>query len=168
MKFIAVYILLLFPMVISSEQLVGQEIVVNRKWNLKVPESDIIDAGLDYPSTYTSGKGKVRIDITDRKWRERIGYYWSVDIQKSDIFWDDRIKIFVRRTSNGQAYSYTSFPHQINGGEVFQEVTDFNQYFFSGLRGHTNIKIQYKMEGVSVLIPAEKYETEVIYTITDL
>lgn len=167
MKTIFVFILFLFAQLTYSESLIAQNIIVHRRWKLDVPGSDIIDAGLDYPSRYTSDKGKVRIDITNKKWNERIGYQWSVDVRKSDFFWDDRIKIFARRTRDGQPYLYASLPHNINGGEVFQEVTDFDQYFFQGLRGFNDIRVQYKLEGVSVLIPAERYNTVIIYTITD-
>jgi hypothetical protein len=164
MKFNFIYLIAI--VILSSEYSQGQKIEVNSDWSLKISSSDILDAGLDYPTSYMSKTGKIRFDITHNKSKERDGYDWSISIQKSDLFWDNQLKIFAKRTSDGLAYSNSNYPHSVGGGEVFQEITDFNQFFFSGLRGLTDIEIQYKLEGVSVLIPAEKHEAEIIYTIS--
>ncbi|MFA9372315.1 MAG: hypothetical protein ACERIH_11455 [Labilibaculum antarcticum] len=165
MKLNFIYLILII-IILNSEYTQGQKIEIYSDWSLKVSSSDILDAGMDYPTNYMSKTGKIKFDITHNKSKERNGYDWSISIQKSDLFWDNQLKIFARRTSDGFAYSNASYAHSVDGGEVFQEIEDFNQFFFSGLRGHTDMKIQYKLKGISVLIPAEKYETEIIYTIS--
>ncbi len=54
----------------------------------------------------------------------------------------------------------------ITGGTSYQQVTNTDTYFFSRNRGHEGIDIQYKLQGISVIVKAERYSTNIIYTVT--
>ncbi|WP_289531949.1 hypothetical protein [Labilibaculum sp. K2S] len=163
MKNIKFLILLLFCF--ETELSLCQSVTSTGKWNFKVATSDIIDAGLDYNEIYESSAQKVRIEISNGIWKEYVGYDWTVNIKKVDDNWDSSLKIYARRTDDGKPAN-NSYETYVIGGESYIEITDFSTYFFSGLRGSTKIKIQFKVEGVSVLIPVDTYTTNIVYTVT--
>ncbi len=138
------------------------------KWNCVVPASDIIEAGSDYSGAYESLDNEVQFSVNDKNKVEQNGYGWSVSIRRSDILWDNTAKIYVRRTSNGTPHDSGNIPTTITGGTSYQQVTETETFFFSGYRGSEDIDIQYKLQGVSVVIEAQKYTTYIIYTVSSL
>lgn len=133
------------------------------KWDCVVPASDITEAGSEYIGVYESGNGEVQFSVYDKFWIELFGYSWSVSVRKSDILWDNTAGIYVQRTSDGTPYFFNG---SVSGGTTYQQVTDIDTYFFSGYRGRKDVDIQYQLQGISVVIPAQSYSTTIIYTIT--
>jgi hypothetical protein len=129
-----------------------------------VPTSDITEAGTDYDRSYESGTGKVRIDITNDYWDEYFGYNWELYVHKQDVLWDSEIKIFARRTSNGTPEN-SYWETTVTGGNNYTEILNSERLFFFGLRGSNNIRVQYKLEGISLLIPVANYRTYITFTI---
>ena len=156
--------LIIIVLIFVFDYSLGQNISVKRKWTCNVRANHIGDAGEDYDRNYESGRGKVRLAIEHTFGNEIRGYNWDITVSKQDINWDQRLKIFARRTNEGTPVNY--YTSYMVGGETYMQIEDFEKIFFSGFRGHTNIKIQYKIEGVSVLIPVDVYRTNIVYTVT--
>ncbi|HFA52186.1 MAG TPA: hypothetical protein ENJ95_24475 [Bacteroidetes bacterium] len=140
---------------------------VTGEWNYSVSVNDITEAGNDFQGTYSSASNQVLIDVRQRNFFFDLffNYNWRVDIRKSDIDWHPNLVLSARRTGNG---SPLFFSGNVNGGTTYQQVSNANQSFFSGNRSRLDIPVQYRISGVSVLLPAKAYTTTVVYTVTDL
>lgn len=139
-------------------------------WSPIVNAAQVSEAGMDYPSSYAiqSSANQTLIDL--QRGGGFFAAYWSnwrVDVRKSDFLWDSRLKLEVRRsgTGNGQGLF---FAPSIAGGTNYITLSNGNSQFFSGNGVFTNIPIQYRLSGFSVLIPVQNYSTEVVYTLIDL
>ena len=92
---------------------------------------------------------------------------WSITAHLSATSnWDSSLKLSVQRTGNGTGIAI------LTGGTTYIQLTSTPQAFFSGLLNLTasrdNIPIQYKIEGLSVMLPVKTYTTTVTYTISGL
>lgn len=130
-----------------------QSITVTGDWNFTVP-ADVTEAGLDIKNNYDSAVNQMYMDIEHNS-------LWKVTMQRYDIEWNDNFNYKVRRTGNG-----TAGKGQIEGGEKWKEIkNDKADKFFTGENTILNIPFQYKIEGVSVIIPAYMYSTDIIFTL---
>ncbi len=139
----------------------SQTINVTGNWDYAIPNTDITEAGLDFTGVYTSDRGQVLIDVKsngDNNW------YVYVEIMSAD--WPDALRLKVRRNGNGNGGGNDG---EIKGGRVdFMRIkNDGPKLFFWGKKNRSNIPILFRMRKVSVLIPADTYQTTIIYTITD-
>lgn len=129
-------------------------------WSIPTLSSVITKAGKNYEHIETSGVSQTLLKVNS-------ALLWGVSIQQSGTSnWDTSLKIFVKRTGDGTGGAI------ISGGATYMQLTSSNQSFFSGLLGlgfsRDNIPIQYKIEGLSVLLPAKTYTTTILYTVTGL
>jgi hypothetical protein len=111
--------------------------------------------GSDLISSYESLVDAVDIDITGAGNR-----LWQVDIRRVDTNWLPDFTLEARRTSSDQ---------DVYGGTAYQQVTMSDQLFFYtdvSPNNARNIKVQYRLSGVSVQIPPGTYATTVYYTVT--
>lgn len=146
-----IFIALLF-MILGS--LSAQTIYVYGDWNYTIPTSDITEAGEDFTGTYESSSYQVYFYIYYR-------WNWDISVQKNDIDWNDDIKLFVRRTSNGYGWR-----GNVRQGTSYMELEDYDNFFFEGRNYRYYVTAQYELRNISVTIPANTYMTEVIYTLT--
>lgn len=116
-------------------------------------------AGSDLNSTYTSLNNATIIDIGGAG-----NNNWRVDVRKTDATWDGNFHIFVRRTGDGSGPG----PGTISGGTSFMEVTAIDTQFFSGSRNRSNVPVAYQLQGVSLNIGPNTYNTSVTFTVTQL
>ena len=166
MRKLLIFISVLLTVSVGQNQLLAQsKVKLQGRWDCFVSASDIIEAGNDYIGTYESGDSEVQFSVNDGFWPELLGYNWSVSIRKSDVDWDNTAKIYVQRTSDGTPYLLNG---TVTGGTSYQQVNDTEMYFFSGNRGRQNIEIQYRLQGVSVVMKAQTYTTYIIYTVSSL
>jgi len=88
---------------------------------------------------------------------------WRIDISKVDTLWDPNIHIFIRRTGDGDGTG------PFLGGLVYQEITDIDITFFSGIGDSTNIPLQFKYGGnyATLGVATGLYTTTITYTVTD-
>ena len=130
----------------------GQKIKIKHKdgnkWVKTLSASDISQAGSDYNTFYESKTNQTEIDISKNKKNKEI----EVKIHKEDLYWNSGLKISARRSNTGQAY---------------QEISNVFPQSFIKTSGDQKIKIQYKIRGLSVLLPVGNYSTEIFYTIMD-
>lgn len=138
----------------------AQFITVSGNWNTVLPVESVSEAGEDFFSTYNSALNQVLIDIDGTG-----KFSFRVDVQKVDTDWSAALKLYIRRSGNGNS----GHPHSvITGGMTYFQLTNVGQTFFSGERQWYNIPVQFQLTGVSVLVPAKTHTTTVIYTITAL
>ncbi|SOE22181.1 hypothetical protein SAMN06298216_2631 [Spirosomataceae bacterium TFI 002] len=136
-------------------------------WSPTIASGQISEAGLDYPSTYALQSSANQTLINLQRSGSFFDVYfgnWRVDVRKSDINWDSRLKLEIRRSGNGNG----SFFSSINGGGGYQQLNNNIVNFFNGSGFYSNIPIQYRISGFSVLIPVEEYRAEVVFTLIDL
>ncbi len=138
----------------------SQTINVTGNWDYAISTSNITEAGLDFTGVYTSDRGQVLIDV-----KSNGNNNWYVYVRKMDVHWHDDLRIKVKRNGNGNGGGNGS---KINGGtDQYIRIKDTDRLFFSGKKNRSNIPIRFRMRKVSVLIPADTYQTTIIYTITD-
>ena len=135
----------------------AQDIRVQGKVEFNFSKHCSIRAGEDYRSYLTSDDDAVNIDIKKLKKNS----YWTVAVSKRDIDWDNRVKIYVCRSSSGNANG----KKRVWGGTYFQRVRNLPCYFFSGYEKVNNIDIQYQLRGLSSSIESKTYYTEIVYTL---
>jgi len=111
--------------------------------------------GSDLIFSYESLVDAVDIDITGSGNRT-----WQVNIRRMDTNWDPGFTLDARRTSSDQ---------DVYGGTAYQQVTVSDQLFFYtnvSPNNARNIKVQYRLSGVSVQSPPGTYATTVYFTVT--
>jgi hypothetical protein len=150
------FILIVF--ILISNVLFSQSIKVEtrRGWTKTIPVSDIIEAGNDYGGTYDSDLDQTEITIEDKNKNRTV----TVLVRKEDNpgDWHPNLDLQIRRTDNNI---------NSNGGTSFQTITDFNSVFFY-IKGKKNtVPIQYRINGISVLLPVQNYTTTIIFTVYD-
>ncbi len=149
------FILIVF--LIVSNWLFSQnvEIDVSGKWEKKIRASDITEAGNDYVGTYESDSDETEIEIKAKNKNKTI----TVLIRKEDDYdeWHPNLQLQVRRTDNNNNNS--------NGGTSYQTITDFDSVFFYTEGRDNKVPIQYRINGISVLLPVQEYTTTIIFTV---
>lgn len=130
----------------------AQSIRVTGEWNYTIPSNDIMEAGEDFSGTYESNLNQVYIDIEyNRSWR--------VYVNKNNIDWNDDIRLAVKRTGDGIG------SRRIQGGKNYKVIRNSSNYFFRGERDRFYIPLQYRIQNISVLMPANTYVVEIVYTL---
>ena len=148
---------------IISNVLFSQSIKVETKKNIEwfetIPVSDIIEAGNDYggadTGTYTSNRDQTEITIKSKKHNRTV-----VKIRKEyNGNWPQNLDLQIRRTDN--------YNRDSNDGLIFQTITDVDNVFFYTTGNQKNVPIQYRIKGISVLLPVQDYIAIIIYTVYD-
>lgn len=140
-------------------------------WFSTVNSGQVSEAGLDYPSTYSIQSSQNQTFLELQRGGGLFAAYlnsWRVDVRKSDFLWDNRLKLEVRRTGAGNGQGLWIWGPTITGGTNYINVSNGNSQFFNGSGIYTNIPLQYRISGFSVLIPVQNYSTEVVFTLIDL
>lgn len=136
----------------------GLSITVTGNWHETIDKNDLtFGAGSDLESTYTSISGQVSIDISGAT---DPNHQWRVEVGRSDNNWDNNVRLYIMRTSDGSEGS-------VSGGETYQEVTHINDSFFTGVGNVTGIRVQLRAIGASVRIIPGTYSTVLYYTVID-
>ena len=131
----------------------AQSIRITGTWNYTIPSSDITEAGKDFTGTYESNVNQVYLDITYNR-------NWTVSVQKNNIDWDNKIRIFMHRTGNGFGRG------RIQGGKNYKRIRNKDAKFISGRGARYSIPLQYQIRNISATIPAHNYIVEIMYTLT--
>jgi hypothetical protein len=132
------------------------DIVATGGWTRTIDSADLSSGpGSDLTPSYESAS-----DATDLQVTAAANY--RVDVRQNAGTWDASLTLYVRRTSTGTGSG------SISGGTTYQEVTTSNLEFFTGNSNRNGIDAQYRVDGMSVGISPDTYQTTVSYTITDL
>lgn len=128
----------------------------------------ISEAGADFPPNIES-ESNVEISVlysNDWDKRDNPNGKWRIQINKSDINWNTKLSLLIKRTGDG--YRSGSNGHSnIHDGENYLPVTDSPSYFFRGKGEITNIPLQLSISGFSITMGAQEYETGIILTVYD-
>ena len=148
--------------ILSSGTVCAITITVFGTWDLIITDLDLQGgAGDDFNPSYESAIDAVTVDIGGI---HPFNQNYRVDVSKVDSTWHSNFHLYVRRTSEGSGHNKSS----ISGGITYQEVTDIDQTFFSGLGGRSGITIQLNLTGVSIQVPPDSYVTTIYYTALEI
>ncbi|MCF2487724.1 hypothetical protein [Dyadobacter sp. CY347] len=153
-------------MLVFGTNCVGQTLTIanlplGATWTVPTLSSSVTTAGKDY---VVYGETSV---VAQTTLMINALLFWTVNVQLSTTTnWNPRLKVYVVRTGNGTGGAI------LNGGTTYKEVTTTTQAFFSGSLGlnyaRDNVPVQYKIEGMSVMLPAKTYTTTIVYTVSGI
>ena len=146
-------ILLLVISFICCVHSMAQTVISYGDWDYTVSTSNL-EAGKDITGTHTSSTSQVYLSVA-------YDDDWVISVKKSDVNWDDTLILQIIRTGDG--YTYGS----ISDGESWKRIKDNDRDFFEGDDYVYFVPLQYRIRKASVIIPADTYETSVIFTVTD-
>lgn len=152
MKYKNLIFLLVFSFIACVHSM-AQTITSLGDWDYTVSASNL-EAGKDITRTHTSSTSQVYLSVA-------YDDDWVVSVRKSDVNWDDTLILQIMRTGDGYTYDGS-----ISDGESWKRIRDNDRDFFEGDDDVYFVPLQYRIRKASVLIPADTYETSVIYTVT--
>ncbi|WP_304232204.1 hypothetical protein [Jiulongibacter sediminis] len=149
----------------SFFQLKGQTISASPGWTYTLSGSDISEAGNNYNVNIESGANQTLVDVTTNSFYNS---NFRVSVEKIDNVWNNQLTLSVRRTGNGSGGWFAG----ISGGTNYIQLTNTPQLLYTGNTGYFSggyfsVPIQYRVQGLSLLVPAQSYSTTVRYTITN-
>lgn len=155
------FILIVFLLI--SNCLFSQSIVVKGSW-IWPPQinwiSDLTEAGNDYIGTYESDLNETEISLDSGQGNRKRWLVVNIHKEINPSDWHPNLELQLRRTSGG-----TNSNFNIYNGESFQTVTDNYSFFFNTYGDQDNVPIQYKINGISVLLPVQDYTATVVFTV---
>lgn len=86
---------------------------------------------------------------------------WQINVRRSDSNWHPNLVMQVKRRSDGRGSG------TITDGGAWRDITESDQYFFSGSGDRTKIKIKYRVQNVTMEIPVGTKMTTIHYTVID-
>lgn len=129
----------------------------NTDWQLTVGAAELTGgAGTDFPAIESAA-------VAQNIWVKKGAGNWRIDVSRGgEPTWDDRIVVYVRRTSDGDAGT-------VSGGTTYQEITTVDTSFFTGTGLPKFITLQFMTDGAFAAagVAVGTYTTTVTYTITD-
>lgn len=114
-----------------------------------------IKAGEDYSLETESKQDVAKLDIKKLKKQA----YWRVTVCKNDINWDNQVKVYVRRTNSGSGNG------TVWGCTNYTQIRNMPITVLQGQGALSNIYLQYKLDGISLAVPANTYYTDIVYTL---
>lgn len=156
------YIIAFFLASLGAFAASAQTISINSgtTWSIPSLSATITKAGKNYEHIETSSASQTLLKVN-------AALAWSITAHLSTTSnWDSSLKLYVQRTGNGTGIAI------LTGGTTYIQLSSTPQTFFGGLLNlfahRDNIPIQYKIEGLSVMLPVKTYTTTVTYTISGL
>lgn len=155
------FILIVF--LIISNCIFSQSIDVSGKWRESIRASDISEAGDDYIGTYESNTDETEITIDaknqhNKNKRTTVKVHMEYDLRD----WHSNLVLQIRRTSGGTNRNYN-----IEDGLFYQIITNNSTDFFHTYGDQEDVPIQYKISGISVLLPVQDYTATIVFTVYD-
>lgn len=132
----------------------AQKMIVSGRWNV-TSVSYIIEPGLDIQSVITSNNDQIELSVTGNLNKST----WYIQVSKSDVDWNERIEVWIKRTGNGNGSG------EVYSGTTFQKINNIPMSFINGKKVVNRIPCQLEIRNLSVTIPARDYTTNIIYTL---
>ncbi|MCI0921994.1 hypothetical protein IP023_11575 [Sphingobacterium rhinopitheci] len=137
-------------------------------WN--ITPTAITEAGNDYSSEYSSAENQILLNA----YVPLIGLTGlgngKISVHQENSTWNNLLTLSIKRTGPGTLEGicvncklYGSL-NEITLTNIPQEI--FNIEAVLSIASYTNIPLQLKLRGVSVVLPVKNYATKVIFTIT--
>ncbi len=145
--------------------LFAQRVFVSGSWNLSLATPT--EAGSDYALSYVeSAADQTKVTITHLS---LLLPTFTISVRHTPAEpWPAGLVLKTKRTSGGEGLNLAS----LSGGVSYITLTNTDQVYFSlggllSLTAVNNVAIQYRIEGISVLLPVKNYATTVIYTVSN-
>lgn len=156
------YIIAFYIACLSASAASAQTLSINSgtTWSVSSLSSTVTKAGKNYEHVETSSASQTLFKVN-------AALAWSIYAHLSNTSnWDSSLKLYAQRTGNGTGIAI------LTGGTSYIQLTSSPQLFFSGLLNlfahRDNIPVQYKIEGLSVMLPVKTYTATITYTISGL
>lgn len=148
----------------------GQQLKVELEGSAVFNNSNftIGEAGEDFPSGIeTESSFFISVLYTDNlNKKKNPNTKWNIKVFKSDLNWDNKLKLEMKRTGRGDRLGNSGNPN-IHDGENYQEISNTSTYFFRGMHEVVYIPVTLRLSGLSVAMGAETFETRVVFTVYD-
>jgi hypothetical protein len=142
----------------------SQSMTATGNWIINVT-AGATEAGSDYTQSFESLPNQTLLTHTvGGNGNSQNVALWEVQVQRTDINWDNTLSLNVRRVAGGSFQGNAN----INGGLSYQPLTTTPTLLYSGNGRMTDIPIQYQLTGLSVLTPAGTLSTTITYTLISL
>ena len=134
-------------------------ISIQGHWTLRPQAADLLPGpGLNLPSTYESDPGDLTIVVYGAAGNTGP---WRVEVRRDDASWDSHLTLWARRVGDGMGFG------QVAGGQAYQPITGVDGAFFSGAGDRSSITLQFKLTGLSALVPAGTYAANLFFTVVN-
>lgn len=158
---------IIFPIALFSK---SQQLKVELEGNAVFDNSSFIidEAGEDFSSGIeTEASFYVSVLYTDDfNKKKNPNKKWNIRVFKSDLNWNNNLKLEAKRTGNGNRVGNPGNPN-IHDGENYQDISNTSTYFFRGMKEIVYIPISLRLSGLSVAMGAETFETSIVFTVYD-
>lgn len=128
----------------------------------------VSEAGEDYSSSSNMEKSiflTIRLsDSWSGKSNPKVS--WTVSIHKSDLIWDTNLTLTTKRNGDGENLN-SKGKVKIYDGTSYQSISNNPIYFFSGESEVANIPLKLKLNGLSIVMGARDFETNIMLTVYD-
>ena len=160
------FLAFLFTYLFSS----GQAMIVQLNGGINFDNSQlsITEAGLDFPSSIVS-EPTVTLSVlfNDQSGgKTNPNQKWQIFINKSDLVWNSGLTVEAIRTGPGQVVD-SHGTTTIVDGDNYQQITNVPAYFFKGRSEIAYIPLQFRVNGLSVVLGASSFETSIVLTVYD-
>lgn len=119
------------------------------------------EAGADLNSTLETTSNFNRVDVAGISTTQG----WRVTVSKIDISWPAAFIPSVQRTSTGTPCGTCAGVNTGTSVTGYLQVTDVEQNFIFGTGTVNDINIQFKIDGITLAVPAGTYQTTVVFTL---
>lgn len=130
-----------------------------------ISSNAINEAGMDFNDEIIFSTNEILLSITifPQNLDNVVYKSWQIHVRRNDLDWNEHLELFVRRTGNGK----NDYNNKPQNGELYKKIQNNNSFFFEGNGWIEFIPIQLKLKGISVVLPAKSYSTEIIFTLID-
>lgn len=148
----------------------GQELKVTIEGNTTFDNSQysIREAGEDFSSSIESESYVYISVLYSNYWdkKNNPNKKWRIYIHKSNLSWDTNLTVDAKRIGKGHNLKNKGNPN-IYDGDNYQTATNTPTYFFGGKGEITYIPVNLKIDGISVVMGAKEFETNMVFTVYD-
>lgn len=125
----------------------------------------ILEAGADFQNQFETASDAIVLSVAILPNDTENVFFrtWRIDVSRNDIDWHPNLNLAIKRTGNGSS----DFDRTVQSGEFYQKIEQNNNFFFNGIGWINSIPLQLELSGISVVLPAKSYATEIIFTLTD-
>jgi hypothetical protein len=149
----------------------GQQLKIELEGNATFDNSNfsVDEAGEDFPSSIESETSFfISVLYTDDNLNRKKSpsTQWNIKVFKSDLTWNNDLRLETRRTGRGQRVGQPGNPN-VHDGDNNQLITNTSTYFFRGKGEVAYIPVTFNLSGFSLTMGASTYETRVVFTVYD-
>jgi hypothetical protein len=129
-------------------------------WTETIDVADLVSgAGSDLIDTYQSITNATTANISNCV---DDSDNWGINVRRVDGTWDGDLKLYVKRTSDGEGNG------SISEGLFYIEITTTDTQLFTGAGNRNNVDLQYELTGMSISASPDNYSTTVVFTVVDI